>query len=604
MAQFGEGGSQIRKMEEGLSKIPIPERAFAFDKTDEEGFMTRFERMTQAARERQARQKADIRLDDRVGVDLGTTLVDQKEAEVVSRFDRLLQEVKRLIAEEKYEEAIPLLLDAVAESPGHHEATYLLAFCHVRLRAYEKALETLLPLRRARLDNALAVRVDALKEDIRSEMLFVVLIENFLLLKTKQFQEAINRIHRIASLDPDVGTYHFILAGSLMTANHLEPALQAVNYGLSECRPGDRAELESLKSQIEHRYLAYRMRPARDYLKKEHYRQARGVLRGLPTALHRVPLYKTFDVYLAALDAGVLGNWLHPKRPKDVIPSGSPKDVDALYFFLVGEELDQAKQYIEQEQFLQAAVSMQQALDYTPQFPFANYLYSVCLYRKVFQQFAAGAPPSLENTTAELRRALGHARTGSTDREIAGADDLIETIEDALKTLDAIRTEMQVRQQEVKRVNEVIEEFQTIMEDASGGVRSVQHYNSLLQRMRQLMARLPTVRQQVKGQDAQEALTQLSEAVQRNLNQLESMQSSIQDSEMVSAIYTRFNGKMEELNRNPIRSYSELESAKLFFSSLKSEVGAAQKRVTDRQGRQALDKLLAAINGVLSQFHA
>ncbi len=130
----------------------------------------------------------------------------------------LIREAKRLAAAKQYGQALRVLAQALRQSPGHHEALYLGAFCYAAQKEYVKALRLLLPLRPARLEGGLEARVEALRTEIRQRLFAAVVTKNLEALATGRHDESVAQLRELVAADPDAGLYHFLLTGTLMAA--------------------------------------------------------------------------------------------------------------------------------------------------------------------------------------------------------------------------------------------------------------------------------------------------------------------------------------------------------------------------------------------------
>lgn len=598
MANFGGSVSQL-KIDEGaaIKSGGIKTQNFDFrGKADEDDFMSQLDKMTKAMREKQE-QQADLKLG---ALDFGTGLIDETVAE--RPIDKLLREARELIAAEEYELATLPLSEILQQENWHHEAIYLLAYCQYELGDFDSALQVLLPLRRARLDNALATRVADLKENIRAGMFIPVVLENFVLMQTGLYDIAIGQLRNVVALDPEFGLYHFMLAGSLMEATRFQEALTAADDGLRDCGSADKQMLEGLRQQIERHYVAGLMAPARRLFKEGKYGKARSVLNRVDPVYRSDTLYVTFATYLARLDSGVFG-FFKKKDPSTIVPEGRPKDIEAFYFFIVDEEISRSKRLIAEQRYGEAEPLMLEALRYTHNFPFTNYLYGGCVYSRLSQQVESGKPPALEEAILDIEDAHRHAKIGASDSQISDAVSLLGAIDDARQYLDSILKEVKAREGETRLVNGAIQEFESIMQSAGNGITSAYQYRSINERMNALKNKLPGIKKQLRSDDAKEVFKQIVEAIDRNCKQLVEIGEQVKESEKVEECFEKFTKKMESLKSGGgIKSSSDLRDAQYFFRSLKREAESAEMSVKSSDAKQSLDELIKAIDAILSQL--
>jgi len=598
----------LRRMDDsgGLSRIraadiKLPDASTA-GKGEGFNFMGQLDSMTKAAKQRQAQGQAGLKVAE---LDWGDGLADLRtDVFQGDKAEQLLRQAKRLIEEKKYREALKPLAGVLRESPGHHEGLYLTALCHAYLSDLDAALQALLPLRNARLANPLAARVGALREAIRQRMVMGVLIENLLLMTTGQHDLAVTRLERVVTLDPDLGIYHFMLAGCLMQAERYPEAMAAVEAGMEYGSSDDRKQLEQVQREIERRYLIQAMQPALAAFRRAQYAEARNHLRRLDRAYQTAPLYVTFLSYLGRLSSGGLFGFLaRTKSIADVAPAGSPADVEALYFFLVGDDVRQGRDLLQGGKFREAQRPLEVALKYAPRFPFANFLYGTCVFVAARESLTSGQAPDLDQATAELERARGFADVALPDKEITAAPDLRRAIQELLDLLDELRGRRKAMAEEAKPVNAAIDEFKSIMELVGDGISSAEQYKQVYARLAKLRQGLPALLRKVRSSNGKEVVEQLSTAVERNYNQLEGMKADVEEAGMVKTHWDALNGLVQRLqSKGGISSRAELQQVLSFCQTLKRNVTADRGRARGADARQALDKLNGHIDQILSQL--
>jgi len=566
-------------------------------KAGTDGFAGKLAEMADKARRQTTQQEATIRI-DAIAQDFGLPPADPVAG--------LIREAKKLAIAKQYAEALKVLSRALKQSPGHHEALYLAAFCIAASKDFIKALKLLLPLREARLEGGLEARVEALKAEIRRQLFGKVVLKNMEALATGNHDESIAQLQQLTKIDPDVGVYHFLLTGTLMAAERLEEALIAAENGMEVCPAEEKAQLVELHRQIQHQHVAKFLEPARRHYRKKDYRRARAELARVPKEYHAVPLYASFNGYLGRLGAsgGVLG-LLGLRKPsvETVDPPGTLKETDALYFFLVGADLRQGQAQMSAGQPDAALTTLVGALRHAPRFPFANYLAAGCIHLRFFHSMAVGKPMDLSAALTELSQARAYARVGARDPEIQDAQALLQVIEAILRQLRQAEEESRAGRQEAALVNPVIEEFMTIMKQAEGGIKSVKQFDEIKGRLKALRDRLALVRRKVTSAQGKEVMNGLSAAVEGNWKQLVELEPSIRESGTVEQHFTAFKTMMDLLQRGGgITTQEQLEAARTYFRGLKSTVEKDRQRVHDPEARKALGQLLDAISNVLRQF--
>ena len=115
------------------------------------------------------------------------------------------------------------------------------------------------------------------------------------------------------------------------------------------------------------------MEPARKQYRKGKFGKAHSELLRLEPDSRGDPLWSTFDDYVQELEAhGVRFRRRNGSDSTSVTPHGSFKDVDALHFLLVGEEIGKAKAHLAGGRLEKAESEIDDAMKYAPSFPYAH----------------------------------------------------------------------------------------------------------------------------------------------------------------------------------------------------------------------------------------
>lgn len=599
MAKFQSGDLSGLKHFESDLKVPGGIDPGKFDpkaKVLEEDFASQLDKMAKEAQARQQARQVDLKLAD---FDLDTGLASTEVAE--SPPEQWLREAKRLIAEEQYPEALPLLRQVLAAIPGHHEAAYLVALCQVRQGQDREALETLFPLRQVRLERHLDVRVADLRDEIRHRLFLLLILETLLHLSQDQPMEAARQVQEVLELDPEWESCHFLVSGLLMQAERFSEALAAVDRGLAMC-PQESGFLHNLRRQVLRRLCAKVMEPARTLFKEKKYSQARAQLKGLDRLYREVPLYATFDGYLARLGGGFLG-FLRRKAPGQATPPGSAAEVEDLYFFLMGEELQQAKQCLGDSQPAQAEPVLRRALDFCPGFPYGNYLYAGCLFQYTAELLNRKPPPGIDEVVGNLRRAHTASQVGATDPEIREPClSLGKEIKNALDLMESARQEIKHQEEEAGLINQAFEEFNRIIESIKGGITSSQQYYRVREQMKGLHGKLPGLKKQVASPAGKEVLAGLIDAVDQHLAQLQRLEAEVEEGQTVERHFQIFQALINSLERGQVRSLPDLRRVVDTLTDLRTTLTQEIHRSRGAETRQALELLLSRVDDALSQL--
>lgn len=511
--------------------------------------------------------------------------------------DKLIREAKQLIAASRHKEAFKPLGEALRESPRHHEGLYLAGVCHNALNEPEQALRVIAPLRNdPTVTNRHARKVRELRGEIRAKLMNRVVLEFVMYLQRNALAQAVGRLQELLELDAEAWLLHYLLAGSLMKLERLNEARAAIDRGMQQCAVAEQAQLEPLQKQILAEVAREQLAPARKLFKEGKYRPAQQALQRVEAAVQMTPLCKCFAVYLSELLSKGRGR-------ADVARCGDAKDVDALCWFLLGEEIRQVKDLLGSKKLVEAEQVVQRAHQLLPNYPYINYLYGCCTYHRMGTQLASGKPPALEDLLDGMKRARDLAEVGAKDAEIEDAPNLLQATSNLVKQLTGIQQEIEERKREAKPVNDAIGEFQAIMESIKGGIGSERQRSEVHNRMRALSNRLGPLAKQVRSDEGKQAVKQLQEAVANSLQRLENLQEEMQEAEPVKELWNRLETKTEELKRRGgVKSYAEAEALKGYMRQLRTDAQQQRRRLRSEGARKAVDNLLSILQQILKQL--
>ena len=326
------------------------------------------------------------------------------------------------------------------------------------------------------------------------------------------------------------------------------------------------------------------LREARDLYRSGDYRAALASLDEADDAIRQLALWRVLRGYLVA----IVGKGRRVRSPESVHPEGSFKDIDAMHFLLVREEIKEAKEHIEADEYDEAVVVLDRALQYTPHFPYANFLKALALHNGFSERASAGG---LRDVVEE---ALRHARIGETDPEINDAAILAKVLEtelDAIRELDGAG--------EAGQVKTLIERYGTIMEEGVGdGIESLAQLTEVIGQMRRLDRDVEAALSEVTGAEALEALRRLHKEVKRHLARLGQAQAEVQDAEKVQELAAAFAAIRQdaEKGKNPTGLLKRVEE-------LYTEVNEYRERAADPDAVEALGNLASVIADDRRQLH-
>ena len=181
---------------------------------------------------------------------------------------------------------------------------------------------------------------------------------------------------------------------------------------------------------------------------------------------------------------------------------------------------------------------------------------------------------------------------------------LLSQVEQAIAFFKSIRSAILKRQEEFSKVNAVITEFVSIMERAKQGIDSPQVFEELFMRMKEVKKQTTKTKTAVTGDDAKARLAELEQAVDRNLEALQSLGKVIEDQKKDAIIIGEAGGRFKEIMERAnkgIDSESKLVSIIEDLRKLKRDIPAYNRKLITDVARTNLDQLEEAVTRNLKQ---
>ncbi|MFM9960668.1 MAG: hypothetical protein ACKV2Q_05525 [Planctomycetaceae bacterium] len=482
------------------------------------------ERISQAARQAtQTRPPSALKL-GAIDVDFEGLRVDLGDE---GPEGRPLREAKKLIHEQQFEPAIVKLAEVLAIQSPHYEASYLTAYCHFKKERLKSALENLLPLKEAPLSNRMQTRVRSLKEDIRQQTIPKAAGYYANAVKTKQVDKLAEKMRQFAETDPEVGKFHYFLAGVLVVGKQFLEAREAARRGLQVCIT-DRDELTEFLREIDQRFVPEALGPARDRYREKKYAAARKALEATPAEVQQATLYKTFQNQLDQLlgkakpesSGGLLARFL-PGKVVSVQATKSSKDLNEFFEFVVAREMTAARTAVTEKDIGKAERALKAALVICPAFAQANHMLATCVYQresvtvreKIGLDLDESSAKQLRKCQHELAEARQYAVIGSQDPDIPDGPLVLASIDEMRQQIDEVVTKFEVQIHDAKIVNQTIDDFFTVLlgmiklqqltaSDSPWVIRSTAE--DLYGNLKRMSDSLPGLRRQCKGEHARE----------------------------------------------------------------------------------------------------
>lgn len=488
-----------------------------------------------------------------------------------------LQEAQALIQQEKFEEALKILITALNDDDCRWEACYLRGFCFLQLQQSMEALRALKPLRGVRLDSDLDTRVTQLRTKVGTIVLMTLLPD----LLFGGGKSSTGSLRELTELDPENGFYWFMHAVTLMKADRIDEAQTIVDRGLALPSLSDRQRLVNLGQELERRHLRVLLAPAVQAYKQAEYRKAHSLLakavRGVDTEKH--PILSNFMTYLGSLSGGgglfgLFGR--KASQGKLPPPPGTSKEQEELHFLLVGAELKEAEAKLKAGRPALAHSALEAAYQHAPHFPYLNFMLAISLYRDTGEamQRAKGDfdPAEMER---RLEETLKYCSVAMQDPELTNARELHQQI---FGLVSAAR--------DARAVKDCFSEFNEIAE----GKRKVDP-SRLPAELKRIQDKAKKAQIKVEQKQAKDALQNLINGIEQMLKQVSSAAS---EAGIVQKHMEAFKTAMDNAAKSPSTLKSKLQR-------IQSDARNSRRKVTSDQARTALDQLCKSIDDVIRQ---
>jgi hypothetical protein len=377
-----------------------------------------------------------------------------------------------------------------------------------------------------------------------------------------------------------------VLAGALASQGHLERALRLVDQGLANATE-ERERLLVMAQQIRRQLVGPKLAGAVEAFKRGNYRLAQQEVEKLPREMRSIQVVEDFKDYLGQLIR-------RKQKAQALAPTGPFERVDALYFLLARKEVKQAEELLGRKDAPAAERVLTHALTFVPRFPFVNFLYAVSIYYSVIDRLTKQKDPDLDRLLSRLDSAASASQIAITDREIKQARELTVAIGRIRTMLGEVRQRRQALRREAALINPAIEEFNSIMESASGGIRSSDQLDEIHRRLVRLQGSMPELRRAAVSDAGKETVEQLDKVVLRNLDQ-------VSHATEYQQCFQEFREIMESV-KDGIRSVDQLRNVQRRFRDLRAKTTNVRQDARDRDARHALDQLAETLDRHLNDL--
>jgi tetratricopeptide (TPR) repeat protein len=519
--------------------------------------------------------------------------LDLDELSKVSEADRFINEAKKLIDKRQYDKALQAVLEALALEPNRQDAVYLKAYCETYLNKFIDALNTLFPIRygKALLNSEMETSINKLIETIRGRMQTILLIQIDLRIAPSRL---IGQLRDLTRLDYDFEFYHFLLSYLLMLLRKYSEAHVQVTQGLELVPEKLRSRLTVLKMDIERRWLKETLRPSIMAYKEGNYNKAKKNLQSVDARLYSNKVYTLFEQHLKSLSRGGLFKKTSKQSPDQIRISGSPKDRELLESTIVSDDIAVGLQLLGKGQIDRAILVFQNALKYTPEYPYLNYIFAGTVLNLSAILLMTKQLGNLESIIDRLKSAQKSAKIALNDKTIEDANIVVKNIEDAIRLYTGIHDARKKIEKEAELVNSLIKEFVDIMETAKGGLTSIEMFNKVFDQMKAVESHTEEAKKQVESEQGKKHIKELETAIRNNMKTLNEIKSNIdkqkKEIEMVRDIGSEYKRIMDSI-KGGIESPEQADRIERDLKQLRTKITKTKAELTISQAIEEIEKL-------------
>jgi len=546
----------------------------------------------------------DLRIDTDLGkLDEGIQKIQKQK--INEKIRNWIEEAQKLIAKQKFRPAIIPLKKALAADPSSAIALFLKGYCLFGLQEYYPALEVLDIARQHARDPETIVLILILQTACVRDA--TERIENQVaeLIEKKHFDKAIALIEGELHRQPSNVALLYHKCNVLLLAGKVQKAKQTIIDAMGRVGEENAELFQELLEQITLQDYQRYLEAARVALRRGDPAGALKQLQPCRTALDGYEQYEAIRSYANERSPRGFFRAIF-SRDKTIIPL-TDASRQKLLLWLLSEELNAGVAAMSKEKFDMAAVSFADAAKIDPGCRIICYLHGLSIFNG-FQQVLERQKGvrNLDSSIKSMETASELLARVSTDPLVGQqSTNLRKLVDNFLSKLHEVARERDREEAEAKPVNELIRDFNALMESAGKSpIASTKDLESAERRFRELRQRGEKVRKNRTKEQGLEVVDQIISAIDRNLNQLNTIRNDVRQNEEVKNCLDSFNAMMQSLNNNPIYNSYDLRQAKDKVNNLDFKVAKARSGLKrGSEGLKILNQLEEAIKNVKRQLN-
>ncbi|MCP4263688.1 MAG: tetratricopeptide repeat protein [Planctomycetes bacterium] len=609
--RFSEVTATLKHEEENRTALPSTEGLkldTKFDISQLEGFTSPPIEVKGVADKVKPAGVGDLRIDVDLGkLDEGIQKIQKQR--INEKIRKWIEQAQKLIAQRKFRPAIKVLDEALTADSTSAQALYLKAYCFYGLGDYDAALTHLDKSQNNARDPQMLVLIMVLRAVCVRAMTVAFEVKLDALIEKRRFAEALALVENELRRQPSNIALLYHRCGVLFIMGKVSEAKQAALVALQRVGPENAGLFESMINQIEVQENQHYLEAARKALRRGDSTGALKQLQSCQSVLSGNEQYEAIRSYIEERNPRGFFSAIFSSR-KNFLPLSEPIR-EKLLTWLFTEEITAGVVAMDAGKFEHASTTFAAANKIDNRCRTICYLHGLSIF-KGFQQAVQRKDKQLD-----LDRAMTLLETSADLFARAATDPILaQQSQNLRQTVLAYQTQLQEvvrerarREQEAKPVNELIKDFNALMDSLQNSpISTVNALEKAELTFRDLRKRCEKLRRNRTKEQGCELLDQILAAIVRNLEQVDQIRDDLHKNEQVQLInncVTSFNVMMEHFKNKPIRNMQELEQARNMVNNISDMVHKA--RAGERRGSEGLrvlDQLEEAIRNSRRQLNA
>lgn len=534
---------------------------------------------------------------------LDESLDKLKQQKLDARIQGLVEKARNLMDRGDYRAALKPLNKALGISPTSTQVLLLQGYCYFNLEDYEGALTVLDEARQHTQDSDTALLILILQAACQRAINDKMGERIAVLLEKGRFDEALKLIEDQLRVNPENTLLLYYKCGILLTMGREAEAKRIAQHALTHV-DGESAQMfQELLGNITLRENQKYLDAARAALRRGDPKGALEELQICQAALAGTERYDAIRAYAHERlpSRGFFSSLFSRNREK-------PQKLDEgmrqqLLFWLLDDELNAGADALKQERYKQAIKEFEKAHEIDSDCSLVCYLHGLAIFNdfRATMERQDAAPPDLDQALRSLKLADAVLERAVADPVMGEQGSVLQKVlRGDIQQLQEIKREIERRAKEEKPINDLIQDFNTLMEklerDRIGNISQLENTARSFRDIKQRAQKLHNKRSK---DQAAEILDKLISIVDSYLKQFAEGRGEI----LVADCLDNFNNMMEGLNKRPIRTSQDLDRTRTTVSSLQLMLQLARKEKLSSDASRILGQLEDALRTISRQLY-